>query len=36
MIIGSYFKKNGNWKNTVEPKRVKQFMTKIKQLRNVS
>ena len=25
-IVGSYFKANGRWNNTVEPKRVKRFM----------
>jgi len=33
MIIGSYFKKNGNWKNTVDSLRVKSFMEKISDLR---
>ncbi len=33
MIIGSYFKKNGNWKNKVDGKRVKDFMNKIAELR---
>ncbi len=34
MIIGSYFKKNGNWANTVDPLRIKSFMKKIAGLRN--
>ena len=33
MIIGSYFKKNGNWKNSVESSRVKSFMKKADSLR---
>lgn len=33
VIIGSYFKKSGNWKNTVDTERVKAFMKKINQLR---
>lgn len=33
MIIGSYFKKNGNWKNTVDTVRVKSFMNKVNKLR---
>ena len=33
MIIGSYFKKNGNWKNTIDVSRVKTFMKKITDLR---
>lgn len=33
MIIGSYFKKNGNWKNTVDSNRVINFMKKINLLR---
>lgn len=33
MIIGSYFKKNGTWKNTVDEKRVKLFMKKVSSLR---
>ena len=34
-IVGSYFKKNGNWKNTVDKKRVKSLMKKINELRMV-
>ncbi len=33
MIIGSYFKKNGNWKNTVDEDRIKTFMRKVSSLR---
>ena len=33
-IIGSHFKKAGSWKNEVDNTRVKNFMEKIKQLRN--
>ncbi len=33
MIVGSYFKKNGNWQNTVDAERVKSFMKKVKRLR---
>jgi len=33
MIIGSYFKKKGNWQNTIDAERVNQFMNKIKELR---
>jgi len=33
MIIGSYFKKNGNWKNGIDGSRVKSFMKTIIQLR---
>lgn len=29
MIVGSYFKKSGNWKNTVDGKRVNSFMKKV-------
>ena len=29
MIVGSHFKKNGNWKNMVDGKRVKSFMKKV-------
>lgn len=32
-IVGSHFKKSGNWKNTVDTERVKVFMKKINQLR---
>jgi hypothetical protein len=34
MFIGSYFKKNGNWKNTIDPNRVNSFMKKVDTLRN--
>ena len=33
IIIGSYFKENGNWKAPVEEQRVKLFMEKISMLR---
>lgn len=33
MIIGSYFKKNGNWKNTIDATRVKSFMKKVNSFR---
>jgi membrane complex biogenesis BtpA family protein len=33
MIIGSYFKKNGDWKNKVDADRVKSFMNKVAKLR---
>ncbi len=33
MIIGSYFKKKGDWKNSVDSNRVKLFMKKINLLR---
>ncbi|NLB90413.1 MAG: BtpA/SgcQ family protein [Clostridiales bacterium] len=32
-IVGSYFKKNGNWKNTVDSDRVRLFMKSVTQLR---
>jgi len=32
-IVGSYFKKDGNWKNEVQYKRAKEFMEKVKALR---
>lgn len=32
-IVGSYFKKDGNWKNEVQYKRAKDFMDKVKDLR---
>jgi len=32
-IVGSYFKFKGNWKNSIDPKRVKQFMAKVNRLR---
>jgi len=34
MIIGSYFKNNNNWKNTIDTLSVKSFMQKISKLRN--
>lgn len=34
MIVGSYFKRNGNWVNDLEFERIKQFMKKINYLRN--
>lgn len=33
MIIGSYFKKNGDWKNSVDDLRVKSFMKKVTSIR---
>lgn len=33
MIIGSYFKENGNWKNPVDFERTKMFMDRVKRLR---
>jgi len=33
MIIGSYFKKNGNWENLVDKERVNSFMRKVNKLR---
>jgi len=33
MIVGSFFKKNGNWKNTVDRSRVISFMKKVNKLR---
>jgi len=33
MIVGSYFKKEGFWKNELDPKRIKEFMAKVRQLR---
>lgn len=35
MIIGSFFKKNGIWKNSVDYKRVTQFMKRIQTLRKI-
>lgn len=32
-IVGSYFKKEGNWKNTVDEKRTRDFMNEVKKLR---
>lgn len=32
MIVGSFFKENGNWKNKVEKKRVELFMKKVNSL----
>ncbi len=32
-IVGSYFKFDGNWKNSVDPDRVKLFMEKVNKLR---
>ncbi len=32
-IVGSHFKVNGNWKNSVDPKRVSAFMKNVKKLR---
>ncbi|KAM9860588.1 uncharacterized protein F13E9.13, mitochondrial [Aulostomus maculatus] len=33
MIVGSYFKENGNWAKAVDPERVKRFMEKLRELR---
>lgn len=33
LIVGSFFKKNGNWKNTVDKSRVISFMKKVNKLR---
>ncbi len=33
-IVGSYFKRDGNWQNETDAERVKNFMQKINQLRN--
>ncbi|KAG9352512.1 hypothetical protein JZ751_020926 [Albula glossodonta] len=33
MIIGSHFKRGGNWANPVDPERVKRFMGKMHELR---
>lgn len=32
-IVGSYFKKDGNWKNPVDPARVRAFMKEVEKLR---
>ncbi len=32
-IIGSFFKTDGHWANTVDPRRVEQLMTRVEQLR---
>jgi membrane complex biogenesis BtpA family protein len=32
-IVGSYFKKDGNWKNTIDPNKVKNFMELVKEFR---
>jgi len=34
MIVGTYFKKNGNWQNTIDLLRVKSFMKKMNELRS--
>lgn len=34
MIVGSYFKKGGNWKNSADPERINSFMKKINKLRS--
>jgi len=36
LIIGSHFKKDGQWKNEVDPLRMNKFMDKIKVLRDES
>jgi len=33
LIIGSYFKKDGKWENTVDAGRTKKFMEKVRKLR---
>jgi len=33
LIVGSYFKKEGFWKNELEPKRIEKFMEKVNQFR---
>ncbi|XP_056134896.1 uncharacterized protein F13E9.13, mitochondrial [Lampris incognitus] len=33
MIIGSHFKRDGHWANTVDPERVNRFMDKVHELR---
>ncbi|XP_062845544.1 uncharacterized protein F13E9.13, mitochondrial isoform X2 [Trichomycterus rosablanca] len=33
LIIGSYFKKEGRWENSVDPERVESFMEKVRELR---
>ncbi len=33
-IVGSYFKKNGYWKNELDPPKIKAFMDKVNFLRN--
>ena len=35
-IIGSYFKKRGNWKNSLDAERIRNFMNKLKSLRERS
>ncbi|MHB8276292.1 MAG: BtpA/SgcQ family protein [Candidatus Humimicrobiaceae bacterium] len=35
-IVGSYFKKNGDWKNVLDPKRIKSFMDLVKNIRRDS
>lgn len=32
-IIGSFFKMDGHWANTVDPRRIEQLMTRVEQLR---
>lgn len=32
-IVGSYFKKDGNWKNEIDSERTKAFMQEVKALR---
>lgn len=34
LIVGSYFKKGGHWKNDIDLNTVKQFMNVVKQNRN--
>ncbi|XP_076184124.1 uncharacterized protein F13E9.13, mitochondrial isoform X2 [Ptiloglossa arizonensis] len=35
MIIGSYFKVNGVWKNAIDKNKVNNFMTKLRKLENI-
>ncbi|KAM6977868.1 uncharacterized protein F13E9.13, mitochondrial [Aplochiton taeniatus] len=35
MIIGSHFKKGGHWANPIDPERVKRFMGKMNELREI-
>lgn len=35
-IIGSYFKKEGNWQKSVEPERVEKFMKKVNKLKEIN
>ena len=35
-IVGSYFKKEGNWQKSVEPERVEKFMKKVNKLKEIN